>query len=287
MHLKVGSFSRDVEVAVCNDLTDDVLLGSDLGLDNLGNWLTQANTKLVCQTRAQAAQEQAQETVDREAFVNSGAETHTLGELFDFEDDFFAPEPVHATHPDPNPSGLTLPNLTPDSDKSLVIEQQANDFSLNTIRELANQQLRGYAYLDGVLIHSNCTDTLSPVCRVVLPTPRRPVALKLAHNSDFGGHCGVKRTLKRLYPSVTWPNISRDVASFIKSCPDCQRQAKDPRHKAPLCPMPLVGRPFKRIAFDLVGPYPRTKGNHRYLLTSICYFSRCPEAIPLSKINEV
>ena len=52
--------------------------------------------------------------------------------------------------------------------------------------------------------------------------------------------------------------------------------------------MPLVGRPFKRIAFDLVGPYSRTKGkNHRYLLTSICYFSRYPEAIPLSKINEV
>ena len=142
VHLKVGSFSRDVEVAVCNDLTDDVLLGSDLGLDNLGNWLTQANTKLVCQTRAQADQEQAQETV-----VNSGAETHTLGELFNFEDDFLAPEPVHATPPDPNPSVLTLPNLTLDSsDKAMLIEQQANDFSLNTVRELANQQLRGVTH---------------------------------------------------------------------------------------------------------------------------------------------
>ena len=62
-----------------------------------------------------------------------------LGELFDFEDDFLAPELVHATPPDPNPSVLTLPNLTLDSsDKALLIEQQANNFSLNTVRELAN-----------------------------------------------------------------------------------------------------------------------------------------------------
>ena len=124
---------------------------------------------------------------------------------------------------------------------------------------LAQQQLTGYAYLDGVVIHTVCTDALSPDRIVVLSSARRLVALKLAHNSDFGGHCGVKRSLKRLYNCVTWPNISRDVSKYIKYCPECQKQAKDPRHKAPLYPLPIVGCPFKRIAFDIVGPYPRTK----------------------------
>ena len=74
------------------------------------------------------------------------------------------------------PSQLLLPELTSDpSDKLLLIEQQAKDPSLSTIRELAQQQLRGYAYLDGVVIFA-----------------RHLVTLKLAHNSDFGGHCGVR-----------------------------------------------------------------------------------------------
>ena len=43
--------------------------------------------------------------------------------------------------------------------------------------------------------------------------------------------------------------------------------------------------PFEKVAFDLVGPLPRTaKGNH-YILTMMCLFIKYPEAITLRRVD--
>ena len=267
-----------------DDISEDVLLGSDLGRSTLANWLLEADnsTKSVKVTRAQKKLKVEQDKIDSNNITASGASPHLLAEAFDFSDDFFSQEPVHATPPSSDSSELPLPELTVDhSDKNILIAQQSEDPSLKTIRELATRQERGYAYQDGVLTHTDLLYGTNPVRQVVLPLERRKVALTIAHDSDLGGHCGVKRTLKRLHSCVIWPNINRDVTNHVRQCGPCQKYSKYHKSKAPLHPLPIVGMPFQRIAFDLVGPYPRTKRNHKYLLTSICYFSRYPEAIPL------
>ena len=38
--------------------------------------------------------------------------------------------------------------------------------------------------------------------------------------------------------------------------------------------------------FDIVDPYPRTKSGFKYILTTIYYFSRYPDVIPLKKVDE-
>lgn len=45
--------------------------------------------------------------------------------------------------------------------------------------------------------------------------------------------------------------------------------------------MPLVQKPFTRIAMDLIGPLPKTKRGNRFILTICDYATRYPEAIPL------
>ena len=123
-----------VEVAVCIDMADEALLGSDLGLDTLSQWLHLVGNKPVCQTRAQAALEQAKEIANCDALASSGAVVHSLGNIFNFDDNFFTPEPMHATPPHPTTS-KRLPELISDpSDKLLLVEQQAKDPSLFTIR---------------------------------------------------------------------------------------------------------------------------------------------------------
>ena len=112
VHLNIASFSRVVEVAVCSDMADEALLGSDLGLDTLSQWLHLVGNKTVCQTRAQAALEQAKEIADRDALASSGAVVHSLGDIFNFDDNFFTPEPMHATHPDPTNSLSTSSSRT-------------------------------------------------------------------------------------------------------------------------------------------------------------------------------
>ena len=62
---------------------------------------------------------------------------------------------------------------------------------------------------------------------------------------------------------------------------------KKQRHRALLHPLPIIGTPFRSIAFDIVGPYPRTSRGYKYILTSICYFSWYPEALSLKKVDGI
>jgi hypothetical protein len=41
-------------------------------------------------------------------------------------------------------------------------------------------------------------------------------------------------------------------------------------------------KPFSRVLVDCVGPLPKAKSGHQYLLTIMCAATRFPEAIPLS-----
>ena len=49
--------------------------------------------------------------------------------------------------------------------------------------------------------------------------------------------------------------------------------------KAPLIPLPVITVPFSRLAFDVVGPLPRTQSSYKYILTCMCYASKYPEAM--------
>ncbi|GFU73201.1 retrovirus-related Pol polyprotein from transposon 412 [Trichonephila clavipes] len=42
-----------------------------------------------------------------------------------------------------------------------------------------------------------------------------------------------------------------------------------------------VGAPFERIAFDILGPLPRTASGNKYLLVVIDYFTKWPEVYPI------
>ena len=55
--------------------------------------------------------------------------------------------------------------------------------------------------------------------------------------------------------------------------------------KAPLIPIPSVGEPFREVVVDVVGPLPRTRGGHEYILTMVDRMSRFPEAVPLRSIR--
>ena len=54
---------------------------------------------------------------------------------------------------------------------------------------------------------------------------------------------------------------------------------------APLHPIPVLGEPFERVLVDCVGPLPKTKSGHQYILTVMCAATRYPEAIPLRTIR--
>ena len=85
--------------------------------------------------------------------------------------------------------------------------------------------------------------------------------------------------------TFTWPGVTRDVKAWCRSCVECQKAARAVNCRASLQPLPVIPTPFSRLAFDLVGPLPRTKQGHRYLLTCMCLGSKYPDAVPLKRVD--
>ena len=122
--------------------------------------------------------------------------------------------------------------------------------------------------------------------QVVLPEKLRQGVLEVAHDSILGGHLGMQKTGDRVLSNFYWPGIHGDVERYCQSCDICQRTMHKGRAgRAPLGTMPITGVPFSRVAMDLIGPLPATRGGHRWALTLVDCATRYPEAIPLKGIE--
>ena len=50
---------------------------------------------------------------------------------------------------------------------------------------------------------------------------------------------------------------------------------------------PVRVNPLGKVAFDLVGPLPKSASGFRYILTMMDLFSKYPEAIPLKRVDNI
>ena len=94
----------------------------------------------------------------------------------------------------------------------------------------------------------------------------------------------ISAVLKKKVPLARYGTV---IQNWCSTCPRCQKAAKRTGPKTPLKFLPVIQTPFHRIAFDLVGPLPRTKRGHQYLLTCICLSSKYPEAILPKRMDAV
>ncbi len=150
----------------------------------------------------------------------------------------------------------------------------------------------GYFWDEGVLIckwepqSSERNDWLT-VYQVVLPASYRSQILMLAHENVLAGHLGVNKTFQRITKHFYWPGVKSAVSNFCRSCDVCQRAGKPNQTvpKAPLNPIPVIGEPFEKLLIDCVGPLPKSKHGHQYILTMMCTATRYPEAVPLRTLK--
>ncbi|CAH1243923.1 GIN1 [Branchiostoma lanceolatum] len=123
---------------------------------------------------------------------------------------------------------------------------------------------------------------MSPVFQVVVPAEHRIQVLRLAHTIPLAGHLGITRTRERILQHFYWPGLFRDVKRFCKGCPECQRSAtRRAGEKHTMVAPPIIGKPFRRIGIDIVGPLQRSNSGNKFILTMVDHATRYPEAIPL------
>ena len=123
--------------------------------------------------------------------------------------------------------------------------------------------------------------------QIVLPQKYRQRVLELAHDKPMAGHMGAFKTRQRLLKRFFWPTICKDIKDYCRQAHakkgNCR--AKKGNCRAPMVPLPSVEEPFSRIAMDIVGPLPKSKHGHKYILVVCDYATRYPEAIPLKKFT--
>ena len=226
---------------------------------------------------------------EEEADRTSAASPIPLGELFEMEDDIYSSEPVDEegqSIPDGQGCDIPLPTLiNQGADTELLIREQQEEGSLAAITALADQNTKGYYWKDAILKHRLEDETGQTWDRIVLPRVRIKEVMALAHNNRLCGHFSHRKTKAVLQRSFMWPGMAKEIKVWCRNCVECQKAGKKAPTKVPLHPLPVIGTPFSRVAFDLVGPLPRTSRRHRYILTCMCLGSKYPDAIPLTKVD--
>lgn len=91
--------------------------------------------------------------------------------------------------------------------------------------------------------------------------------IKMFHSSIFGGHQGSSRTLARIKEYYSWPNMMRDIRTYIRSCPICQKVKFMGSTKAPLMIPDTSKCAWNRLSIDLCGPLNVTEKGNKYILT--------------------
>jgi hypothetical protein len=119
--------------------------------------------------------------------------------------------------------------------------------------------------------------------RLVVPEKLTRPIIELHHDKFFAGHQGMKRTRALVKLNYFWPNMDRDIDTYVKQCESCAKFKAGRQHIAPLGELLETTSPFEMTSIDICGPYPEKKKGNRYLLTFMDHFSRYPEAIPIPR----
>ena len=136
------------------------------------------------------------------------------------------------------------------------------------------------------LMHINGEGTLMVRAKVnhrfknvtVCPLSIRQTVMWECHRA---AHLGIMKTIRRLRNMWYWPGLTAHVRRVIRSCEVCQVAKTSRKSKSKEVQRLYSGRPWQKVAIDLVGPLPATELGNRWILVLTDHFSRWQDAIPL------
>ena len=99
--------------------------------------------------------------------------------------------------------------------------------------------------------------------------------LEEIHGGVCGNHAGpISLVNKVVRTGYFWPIMQVDAAEIVKRCDKCQRYGNVQRLLAERLTTITSPWPFAQWGIDIVGPLPQGKGQVKFLLVAINYFTK-------------
>ena len=111
--------------------------------------------------------------------------------------------------------------------------------------------------------------------------------LEKIHEGVCGDHAGPRSLISKVIRTgYFWPTLQVDARELIKKCDKCQRFG-NVQH-LPVERLTTIASlwPFAQWGIDIVGPLPWGKGQVKFLLVTIDYFTKWVETEALATITE-
>ena len=111
--------------------------------------------------------------------------------------------------------------------------------------------------------------------------------LREVHEGICGNHIGARALAGNvLRQGYYWPTILKDATYLVKRCKICQEHARISR--LPSEPLTSITSPwpFQQWGLDILGPLSIGKGQCKFIIITVDYFTKWAEAEPLATITE-
>jgi hypothetical protein len=109
----------------------------------------------------------------------------------------------------------------------------------------------------------------------------REKIFKENHDLPTAGHLGKTKTFLRIAQAYFWPVLFRDVVRYVKSYEVSQSYKVEQQVPRGKMGYRKQAGPWVTVTSDILGPYPRTKKGHHYIVVFQDYFTKWIKCKPL------
>ena len=101
-----------------------------------------------------------------------------------------------------------------------------------------------------------------------------------------GNHIGAQTLVgKTLRQGYYWPTMLKDATELVRKCKACQKHTKISHLPSEPLTSVTSPRPFQQWGLDILGPLPIGRGQCKFIIVVVDYFTKWAEAEPLAKIT--